>query len=96
MNTEFSIIILAFNEELHLPRLLESIKELNAQTFILDSGSTDRTLEIATSYGATVKYNKFENHPKQWDFALKNFTVNTPWTILKAVGLNMAVIFRNI
>ena len=81
MNTEFTFIILSFNEEQHLPRLLESIKALNAETFILDSGSTDRTLEIAGSYGAIVKYNKFENHPKQWDFALKNFPVKTPWTI---------------
>ncbi len=81
MNTEFTFIILSFNEEQHLPRLLESIKALNAETFILDSGSTDRTLEIAASYGAIVKYNKFENHPKQWDFALKNFPVKTPWTI---------------
>lgn len=81
MNTNFSFIILTFNEEIHLPRLLESIKNLNAKTYILDSGSTDKTLEIATTYGAEVLQNPFENHPKQWDFALKNFQVTTPWTI---------------
>jgi glycosyltransferase involved in cell wall biosynthesis len=81
MNTEFTIIILAFNEEQHLPRLLESIKSLNAQIYIVDSGSTDKTLDIANAYGAIIKYNKFENHPKQWDFALKNCAVSTPWTI---------------
>ena len=69
----FSFIILTFNEEVHLPRLLESIKDLNAPIFILDSGSTDATLSIAEAYKATVLYNKFENHPKQWDFALNNF-----------------------
>jgi len=81
MNKQFSLIILTFNEEIHLPRLLNSIKDLNAQIFILDSGSTDNTLKIATDYGATVKHNAFINHPKQWDFALKNFEVKTPWTI---------------
>lgn len=81
MNHNFSFIILTFNEEIHLPRLLESIKKLNASTFILDSGSTDKTLEIANIYGATVKQNPFINHPKQWDFALKYFKVETPWTI---------------
>ena len=81
MNQNFSFIILTFNEEIHLPRLLESIKKLNASTFILDSGSTDKTLEIANIYGATVKQNPFINHPKQWDFALKHFKVETPWTI---------------
>lgn len=81
MNKAFSFIILTFNEEIHLPRLLHSIKDLNAQIFILDSGSTDNTLKIAADYGAEVQHNPFINHPKQWDFALKNFDIETPWTI---------------
>lgn len=81
MNRPFSFIILTYNEEIHLPRLLDSIKDLRAPIFILDSGSTDRTLEIAVGYGAEVKVNPFENHPKQWDFALKNFDIKTPWII---------------
>lgn len=81
MQNEFSFIILTFNEEQHLPRLLNSIKELSAQAFILDSGSTDNTLTIAKEYGVTILSNKFENHPKQWDFALKYFDIKTPWTI---------------
>ena len=81
MNTQFSFIILTYNEEVHLGRLLQSISELNAQVFILDSGSTDNTIEIGGQFGATFLYNKFENHPKQWDYALKNFSVKTPWVI---------------
>lgn len=78
---DFSFIILTFNEEIHLPRLLSSIEKLGAKIFILDSGSTDTTLEIAAKYNAEVKTNAFENHPKQWDFALKNFQITTPWII---------------
>jgi glycosyltransferase involved in cell wall biosynthesis len=78
---DFSFIILTFNEETHLPRLLQSIAGLNAPIFILDSGSTDQTLDIAQQYGAKVLYNKFENHPKQWDFALNNFEVQTSWIV---------------
>jgi glycosyltransferase involved in cell wall biosynthesis len=81
MNNEFSFIILTYNEEQHLPRLLSSIKVLDAATYILDSGSTDQTPAIAESFGAHLKINPFENHPKQWDFALKNFEVQTPWII---------------
>ena len=47
----------------------------------MDSGSTDGTLAIAQSYNAVVLTNPFENHPKQWDFALKNFDIKTPWII---------------
>lgn len=81
MNQYFSFIVLTFNEEAHLPRLLNSIKELNCPVFILDSGSKDKTLEIANNFGAEVKINTFENHPKQWAFALDTFEITTPWTI---------------
>jgi glycosyltransferase involved in cell wall biosynthesis len=66
---------------MHLPGLLASIAGLNAETFILDSGSTDSTLTIAQEAGAIVLQHPFENHPTQWDFALKNFAVQTPWVI---------------
>lgn len=81
MKPAFSFIILTFNEEEHIPRLLNSIAGLNTPIFILDSGSTDDTLKIAESFGAIVKFHPFENHPKQWDYALKNFDVQTPWVI---------------
>lgn len=81
MNPHFSFIILTFNEEQHLPRLLVSIAGLNAATYILDSGSTDNTKNIIQKYKGELKINAFENHPKQWDFALKNFNITTPWII---------------
>jgi len=81
LSTPYSFIILTYNEELHLPRLLESIAELDAPVFILDSGSTDHTIEIGEKFGATFRTNPFENHPRQWDYALKNFPVQTPWVI---------------
>lgn len=77
----YSFIILTYNEEQHLPRLLRSIESLNAPVFILDSGSTDRTIEIGEQYGAQFLTHPFENHPKQWEFALRNFAVTTPWVI---------------
>ena len=66
---------------MHLPRLLQSIAELDAPLFVLDSGSTDSTVEIANTYGAVVQQHTFAPHPKQWDYALKHFQVTTPWLI---------------
>ena len=80
-NPAFSFIIISFNEEIHLPRLLSSIKSLNAATFLLDSGSTDNTLNIATAHSCTIKTNPFINHPTQWHFALTAFDIKTPWVI---------------
>ncbi len=77
----YAFIILTYNEEEHLPRLLESIAPLNASIYVCDSGSTDATLDIAAAYNASVVYHAFETHPKQWHFALNHFEVTTPWTI---------------
>ena len=81
MNSQFSFIIITYNEEMHLPRLLESIKSLDAPVFVLDSGSTDSTIRICGKFDAVVLQHPFENHPTQWDYALKNFRVETPWII---------------
>jgi glycosyltransferase involved in cell wall biosynthesis len=81
LNSEFSFVIISFNEEQHLPGLLASIKDLDAAVFLLDSGSTDATLSIAEQHGITVLTHAFENHPRQWDYALQNFDIKTSWVI---------------
>ncbi|TDQ08633.1 exosortase Y [Pedobacter metabolipauper] len=78
---DFSFIILTYNEEQHLPRLLDSILTLNAPVYILDSGSTDQTLTICQKNKLHTRIHSFKNHPMQWDYALKNFKIDTPWII---------------
>jgi glycosyltransferase involved in cell wall biosynthesis len=80
-NPHFSFVILTYNEEQHLPRLLSSIYGLQASIYVLDSGSTDQTLSIAKRFGAQVKQQAFLNHPQQWHHALKTFDIKTPWVI---------------
>lgn len=60
-----SIVIRTLNEERHLVELLESIKcqdtsEFQIETVIVDSGSTDKTLEIAEMYGCRITHIKKE------------------------------------
>ena len=52
-----SIVIRAYNEAQHLPRLLDGIRQQtveDVEIVLVDSGSTDNTLAIAASYGAQV------------------------------------------
>ena len=52
-----SIVIRAYNEEQHIGRLLEGIKQQtlkDVEVILVDSGSTDKTVAIAESYGARV------------------------------------------
>ncbi|WP_316792234.1 exosortase Y [Pedobacter frigoris] len=80
-NPEFSFVILTYNEEQHLPRLLDSIRVLEADTYILDSYSEDNTIAICHDYHTTVAQARFRNHPTQWHHALSTFQITTPWVI---------------
>ena len=60
-----SVVIRTLNEEKHLPELLESIRKQSSNDFefeivIVDSGSTDNTLDIAKSYSARITFIKKE------------------------------------
>ncbi|MGH1352206.1 MAG: glycosyltransferase family 2 protein [Methyloligellaceae bacterium] len=79
--TDLSVIILTCNEEVNLPVCLESLAGLGAEVFIVDSGSTDRTVEIAEEFGACVVEHEFENHAAQVNWALENLPIKTQWVM---------------
>ncbi len=60
-----SVVIMTYNEEANLPRCLESVKGIGDEIFILDSFSTDRTLEIAQGAGARVEQHTFGSYVEQ-------------------------------
>ena len=68
-----AVIILTYNEEANIPQALSSISGWANEIFILDSHSTDHTLNIALQYSCHIKKHKFENYAKQRNFALENF-----------------------
>lgn len=76
-----SVVILTFNEELHLERALASVAELTKEIFVIDSFSSDRTLEIAREHGATVLQNKFVNQAQQFQWALDNAPITGEWIL---------------
>ena len=60
--TKLSVCIIAKNEEELLPQCLESVKLLADQIVIVDTGSTDRTVAIAESFGAEVYHSSWTNN----------------------------------
>jgi glycosyltransferase involved in cell wall biosynthesis len=69
MRKTLSIAMIAMNEEANLPRTLESVKWAD-EIILVDSGSKDRTLEIAHSFGAKTSYNAIVGHGEQKNVAL--------------------------
>lgn len=61
--------MIAMNEEANLPRTLESVKWAD-EIVVVDSGSRDRTIEIAQSFGAKTSYHVFDGHGEQKNVAL--------------------------
>jgi len=80
--SDVSILILTYNEEIHLNRCLENVKLLTDKIFIVDSYSSDGTKKIAEDHGVFFYQNKWENsHAKQLNWALEHLPINTPWIL---------------
>ncbi|HBB2858674.1 TPA: glycosyltransferase family 2 protein, partial [Escherichia coli] len=79
-NKLLTVIILTFNEQLHIERCLKSLEGVNCNCIIIDSESTDDTVRIAKENNAIVYINKWPgNHAAQFQWALKNCKIETPW-----------------
>lgn len=81
MNPWVSVLILTRNEELHIQRCVESAKWLTPFVFVVDSCSSDKTAEIATTSGASVISGSFENFAEKLNWSLGNVDFQTPWVI---------------
>jgi len=73
-----SVVIVAFNEEANLGRTLASVQPLVAdgkgEIIVVDSGSTDRTVEIAKSFGAKVFVEEWKGFATQKNSAIDKAT----------------------
>jgi hypothetical protein len=62
-------ILISYNEEHDLPRALSSLAEIADEIILVDSGSTDRTCEIARTFGARVYPRKLDSFAEQKNYA---------------------------
>lgn len=74
-----SVAIIAFNEESNLPRCLESVRGIAGEIVIVDDGSRDRTVEIASQFDAHVIEHKWLGYVGQKNLAWQHCT--QPWVL---------------
>jgi glycosyltransferase involved in cell wall biosynthesis len=76
---DLSVVILTYNEERHIVRALESVAGIAREVFVIDSFSTDHTVELGQARGATVIQHAFVNQAKQFQWVLDTVPIKTDW-----------------
>jgi glycosyltransferase involved in cell wall biosynthesis len=76
-----TVVILTYNEELHIERAIRSISMIARQVIVVDSFSTDRTLEIAQTFDVSVFQNKFVNQAQQFQWAMEHCPIKSDWVL---------------
>ena len=72
-----AVVILTFNEEKNIVQAIESAKLVTEEILIVDSGSTDKTVQLAEQNGVRVVFQQFEDDfSRQRNFALDNTKAN--------------------
>ncbi len=78
---DLSVVILTYNEAIHIERAIRSVRPLAAQVYLVDSFSSDGTPEIARELGAQVVQHEFINHARQFQWAIDNLPIATDWVM---------------
>lgn len=80
MKNDITAIILTKNEEENIVRCIESVKDWIDRIVVVDSGSTDKTIELAESLGAEIYHHvPFVDYAKQFNWAIDNADIKTKW-----------------
>ena len=78
--TDTTVIILTKNEETDIERCIRSVESWVKRIVIVDSGSTDRTVEIASRLGVeVVRHEPFADYGRQFNWAVDNLRIKTTW-----------------
>ncbi len=79
---DLTVLILAQNEEKNIVRSIKSVKKIAKRIIVVDSGSTDATMELAKNNGAEViEHRPFVNYATQFNWGLNNTHIKTKWVL---------------
>lgn len=74
-----TVIVLTHNEQIHIERCLGSVQPIASRLFVVDSFSTDDTVEIARSFGVEVVQRKWKNYADQFQWAIEQCARESEW-----------------
>lgn len=79
---DLTVLILAQDEEKNIERSVSSVRDIAKRIIVVDSGSTDRTVELAEKCGAeVVRHSPFVNYATQFNWGLEHTGIDTKWVL---------------
>lgn len=81
MYADITAIILTKNEEMNIGDCIRSIKDVVKRIVVIDSLSSDKTVDIAKELGAEIFLHPFENYARQYMYGVAVAKVETVWTL---------------
>lgn len=76
---KITAIILTYNEEVHLQRCIDSVKEIVDDICVIDSYSTDNTKQIAEKNNVRFFSKDFISYSNKFNWALQNCSIQSDW-----------------
>jgi glycosyltransferase involved in cell wall biosynthesis len=76
-----AVVMISLNEAHHIDAVLKNIGSWAQEVFLVDSYSTDATVDLALRHGVHVVQRGFRGFGDQWNFAVKNLPIQAPWTM---------------
>ena len=76
-----AVVMISLNEVHNMEAVLRNLKGWAQEVFMVDSYSTDSTVDIALRHGVHVVQRAFNGFGDQWNFALRELPIVAPWTM---------------
>lgn len=78
---DITCIILTYNEGLHIARAIRNALSFCREVVVVDSFSTDNTVDVARSEGAKLLQNRWVNYSRQFNWGLEHANITTGWVL---------------
>lgn len=78
---DISVIILTYNEAMHIERCIASARRVTDKIYVVDSHSTDGTQVLAQQAGAMVVEHDYLNQAQQMQWAIDNLDITSEWVM---------------
>lgn len=78
---DITVIILTYNEAMHVERCIASARRVADAVYVVDSHSTDGTQELARRAGAVVVEHDYVNQAQQMQWAIDNLDITSEWVM---------------